>query len=101
MPQERLAHHILTNSATMIGVCVTAVGLVKIAESHIGPSEVDVYFAIIAVIFLGSAFLSYLSVRAREPTAGAGILERMADVLFMTGLLGMTLVAMLFAYEVV
>jgi hypothetical protein len=98
---QRLSSHILPNSATMIGVCVTAVGLVKIAESRIGPSNVDIYFSLTAVIFLGSAVLSYLSVRAQEPSAGTAIIERMADALFMTGLLAMTFIATLFAYEVI
>lgn len=101
MSSDRLANHILPNSATMIGVCVTAVGLVKIAEDRIGPSNVDIYFAMAAILFLGSAVLSYLSVRAGSVGRASAILERMADVLFMTGLLAMTGIATLFAYEVI
>jgi len=101
MAQERLAHHILTNSATMVGVCVTAVGLVKIAESHIGPSEVDIYFSLTALVFVGSALLAYLAIRIPDPERGSAVLERMADFLFIIGLLGLILVAMLFAYEVI
>jgi hypothetical protein len=101
MLSEKLANHILPNSATMIGVCVTAVGLVKIAEGHIGPSNVDIYFALTAIIFLGSAVLSYMSVRTSGPSRGTAIVERMADAMFMAGLLAMTLIATLFAYEVV
>jgi len=101
MPQERLAHHILTHSATMIGVCVTAVGLVKIAESHIGPSQVDIYFSLTALNFAGSALLAYLAIRIPDPAQGSTILERMADALFIIGLLGAILVATLFAYEVI
>jgi len=98
---QKLSGHILPNSATMIGVCVTAVGLVKIAEDRIGPSNVDVYFSLTAVIFLGSAILSYLSVRTEQPNTGTAVVERMADALFMSGLLAMTFIATLFAYEVI
>ncbi|MBV9569990.1 MAG: hypothetical protein JO056_01975 [Alphaproteobacteria bacterium] len=101
MAPEKLAHHILPNSATMIGVCVTAVGLVKIAEDRIGPTYVDVYFALLAIVFLGSAILSYLSVRAGTEAQGASTLEKLADGLFMAGLLGLTCIATLFAYEVI
>ena len=101
MIPERLASHILPNAATMIGVCVTAVGLVKIAERHIGPSNVDIYFSLAAVIFLGSAFLSYITVRSKSQTPGVALIERIADVLFMAGLLALTLIATLFAYEVI
>jgi hypothetical protein len=101
MTEERLASRILPNAATMIGVCVTAVGLVKIAESHIGPSSVDIYFSLAAIIFLGSAMLSYLAIRAPAANRGVATLERMADGLFMLGLLALTLVATMFAYEVI
>ena len=101
MPQGRLASNILPNSATMIGVCVTAVGLVKIAESHIGPSRVDIYFSLAAIIFLGSAILSYIAVRAEEGSPGSATIERMADAMFLLGLLSMTFIAILFAYEVI
>jgi hypothetical protein len=53
------------------------------------------------VIFLGSAVLSYLSIRALQPSLGTAIIERMADALFMSGLLAMTFIATLFAYEVI
>lgn len=103
MPNRRLASHILPNAATMIGVCVTAVGLVKVAEAHIGPSRVDNYCAIAGVVFLVSAFCSYLSLRVPEGsnTNRAAFLERVADVCFMAGLLGLTVIMFLFAYEVI
>lgn len=101
MLPDKLASHILPNSATMIGVCVTAVGLVKIAESRIGPSNVDIYFALTAIIFLGSAALSYMSVRTTTPSRRTAVVERAADALFMAGLLAMTFIATLFAYEVI
>ena len=99
MTQERLANHILPNSAAMIGVCVTMVGLVKIAEAHLGPSHVDIYCAFAALIFLGSALCSYLSLRFEGRLSES--LERIADVFFMAGLLALTLVTILFAYEVI
>jgi hypothetical protein len=101
MSGERLAFHILPNSAAMIGVCITTVGLVKIAEPHIGPSRVDVYCAFAALIFLVSAFCSYMALRFESLEKMSASLERVADASFMAGLLALTLVAMLFAYEVI
>src|SRR6202007_1972336 len=60
---ETLASHILPISATMIGVCATLIGLVKLAEQKLGPSHVDEYAALAAVTFLASALASYLSIR--------------------------------------
>jgi hypothetical protein len=41
-----LSGHILPVSATLIGVCVTLVGLVKVVEIKIGNSRVDEYAAL-------------------------------------------------------
>ncbi len=101
MPQERLALHILPNSATMIGVCVTAVGLVKVAEAHIGPSNVDTYCALAGAVFLVSAICSYLSLRFTRFAGMAAGLERAADICFMLGLIALTGITLLFAYEVI
>ena len=57
------AFHILPASGQMLGVCVTLIGLVKIAEAHIGPSRVDEYASIVSLFFLSSAITSYLSLR--------------------------------------
>jgi hypothetical protein len=101
MPQERLANHILPNAATMIGVCVTAVGLVKVAEGHLGPSNVDIYCALDAVVFMASAFSAYLALRVTDEGPVVKILEKVADVFFVLGLIALTGISVLFAYEVI
>ena len=98
---ESLASHILPVSGTMIGVCVTLIGLVKLAEAKHGSSHVDEYAAMAAVTFLASALSSYLSIRYSDRTRLSVRIERMADVIFLCGLIGITLVATLFAYEVI
>ena len=101
MPAQRLAGHILPTSATMIGICVTLTGLVKIAEAHIGPSHVDEYCALTAVVFLASTSLSYVSLRAVPDERQAQLLERVADILFMIGMFALTAITLMFAYEVI
>ena len=101
MPRERLANHILPNSAAMIGVCVTAVGLVKVAEAHIGPSNVDIYCSLAGTIFLLSALCAYLALRFQSLAPASSLLERIADGCFMLGLISLTGITLLFAYEVI
>jgi hypothetical protein len=96
-----LAAHILPVSGTMIGVCATLIGLAKIAQPTRGPSHVDELAAIAAITFLASALTSYLSIRFGEDTRRGLRLERIADLIFLAGLVGITLVATLFAYEVI
>jgi hypothetical protein len=98
---ESLASHILPVSGTMIGVCATLIGLVKLAEAKYGSSHVDEYAAMAAVTFLTSALTSYLSIRYSDRIRLSFYMERMADLIFLCGLVGITLVATLFAYEVI
>lgn len=98
---EALACHILPVSATMIGVCATLIGLVKLAEEKLGPSHVDEYAALTAVTFLASALASYLSIRYSDRPRLSARIEQIADLIFLVGLVGITLVATLFAYEVI
>ena len=67
--ERALSKHILPSSGTMIGVCATLIGLVKLAEAHIGPSRVDEYAALASLLFLASAIASYISMRHPEPDA--------------------------------
>jgi hypothetical protein len=98
---DALATHILPVSATMIGVCATLIGLVKLAEQKFGPSHVDEYAALVAVTFLASALASYLSIRNSDRPRLSIRIEQIADLIFLGGLVGITLVAALFAYEVI
>jgi hypothetical protein len=101
MATRGLSGHILPNSTAMVGVCVTAIGLVKLLEGRIGPSHVDEYCAVTAIIFSTSAILSYVSIRMETMPNSKGVLERLADFCFMLGLAALTGIAVLFAYEVI
>lgn len=102
MIQDDLSHHILPNASTMLGVCLTGIGLVKVAEAHLGPSHIDEYLALDGICFLVSALCSYGSIRRNRGTAARrSKLEQLADFLFVFGLIAMTFISILFAYELV
>ena len=98
---KELSRHILPTSATMIGICTTFIGLVKVVETRMGPSHVDEYAAVAALLFLVSATSSYLSIRYGAMISLSERCERLADVLFLAGLFSITIIAMLFAYEAI
>ena len=77
------------------------IGLVKLATLKLGTSHVDEYAALVAITFLAGAMTSYLSIRWSDRTPLSIRLERLADAIFLCGLVGITLVATLFAYEVI
>jgi hypothetical protein len=96
-----LSTHILPASGTMIGVSATLIGLVKIAEERIGPSHVDEYAALATLLFLASAITSYVSMRHSDRTALSERCELIADQTFLAGLIGITMISIFFAYEII
>ncbi len=94
-----LAKQILSSSGTMIGLCTTTIGLIKIVEGRIGPSSVDIVIALLASVFLFSAVLSYASIRTAKLHPWSARLEGMADALFISGLISIVVLILLFALE--
>ena len=82
-------------------VCATLIGLAKLAAIKHGTSHVDEYAAVVAVTFLASALTSYLSIRWSDRMRLSIRIEGIADTIFLCGLVGITVVATLFAYEVI
>lgn len=100
---RELSSHILGASAVMIGVATTLVGLVKVARPHIGATHADHYAGIAALLFLFSAGASYLSMSFRHGKhAGLGEkCERVADLVFISGLVGISAISIFYAFEVI
>jgi hypothetical protein len=99
--QQTLSQIILPTSATIVGVCATIIGLVKIMEGQKGNSNVDEYTALVLLLFLISSLTSYLSIRDPSPKTSSIRLELVADVFFLAGLVTLSLVALFFAYEII
>jgi hypothetical protein len=95
--QKNLSGHILPNSATMAGVCVTVISIIK--GMHIGYPGliIDKVLALDSMIFLASGACSYFSMRFSEQ---ATRLENFADGTFMFGLLLMVVGTVGFAFEI-
>lgn len=99
--ERPLSKHILPSSGTMIGVCATLIGLVKIMEAQIGPSRVDEYAAVASLFFLASAVASYTSMRNPKRQRLSERCEAIADQCFLGGLVAITVITLFFAYEVI
>ena len=59
---------------------------------------IDKALAIDCVLFMASALLSFLSFRLEKSTLGW---ERWAEIIFIFGLVSMTIIAVIFAFEIV
>lgn len=87
-----LCIHIFTASAALVGVCLTVIGLLRVvvATTKVGTIADDL-LAADATLFMIACLLSYWALRSRS-VRRMHRLERTADVLFLSGLVLMTVV---------
>jgi plasma-membrane proton-efflux P-type ATPase len=93
-----LSHHILPNSATMVGACIMVISIVKKMPPGTMNFFIDKALAIDSVLFMISALLSFLSIRLERSSTR---LEGWAEIIFILGLVSMTMVAVMFSFEIV
>lgn len=92
-----LSAHILPTSATMIGVCLTALYISLLGPAGTSRVMVDKLLAIDALVFLVSATLSFVSMRSGRRGRR---FEARAEAIFLAGLGLLALVAMVLAFAV-
>jgi hypothetical protein len=79
-----ISRHIVPTAATMVGVCMTVISIVRLMELTANMSTIiDDILAIDSAVFLASCALSYVSLRSK---LNSSRLERSADLLFLGGL---------------
>jgi len=90
-----LIGHILPTSATMVGVCVTAIGIVRLMTAGTVEYYVDKLLAIDSILFVACSSVSFAAVRMADR---AEQLESIAESMFLVGLflLGIASVFMVF-----
>lgn len=93
-----LSTHILPTSATMIGVCMTVLSIGHLGSGSEWHTIIDKLLAVDALVFLSSALLSFISMRASR--LGTSY-ETRAEVVFIVGLglLALGSVALAFAIK--
>lgn len=93
-----ISRHILPTSATMVGVCITVISIVRVMEVHGAVSSaIDDLVALDGAMFLVATILSYAGLRS--PTVGRRV-ERYADLVFLAGLAVMVVASFLLAWEI-
>lgn len=96
-PSSGLSAHILPTSATMIGVCLTALYISLLGPAGTSRVMVDKLLAVDALAFLVSATLSFFSMRSGRKGRR---FEARAEAIFLAGLGILALVAMVLAFAV-
>lgn len=87
--------HILPAAATMVGVCMTAISLVRIVQK--GGVLVAHVVAFASLAFLASAVAAYLAIRRRSKGAP---FETFAEWCFLGGLVLLTFAVIVITFEI-
>lgn len=96
--EDDISIHIFTASAALVGVCLTVIGLIRVVVATINVDTIaDNLLAVDALLFLASCLLAYWALRTRSRRRMYRV-ERLADAIFIAGLLLMTGVCGIIAY---
>jgi branched-subunit amino acid permease len=99
--EEDISIHIFTVSASLVGVCLTVIGIIHIVISMQNINTLaDDLLAMDAFVFLCACLLSYWALRTRSKRRMHQV-ERIADALFLVGLVVMAVVCGLIVYALV
>ena len=98
--EEDICIHIFTVSSAMVGVCLTVIGLIRVAIT-LGKINTlaDDLLAGDALLFLFAALLSYTALRTRGIRRMHRV-ERVADGIFILAMILMTVICTLITYGV-
>ena len=97
--EESIAIHIFAVSATMVGVCLTVIGILNVITSFKKINTwADEITALDAIIFISSCIISYIAIKTKMRKRRL-LLERIADGIFLSGLVLMVVICIFFAYK--
>ncbi|KQN35885.1 hypothetical protein ASE92_07010 [Pedobacter sp. Leaf41] len=97
MPENR-SPHILSTSANLLGICFVV--LTSLKKLNLADDSIIDEFAVVAVmLFMTSCILSFVSMR-RERQESQN-LEKVADFVFLTGLVVLSVATILIAFNLI
>jgi hypothetical protein len=99
--EHELTMHVFSVSAGMVGVCLTAIGILRLVAAQTQAQTIgDDLLAVDAVVFVASAALAFWSFKTPRP-ATRRRLRLVVDALFLGGLAAMACICAIIAYALV
>jgi hypothetical protein len=96
-----LTIHVFTVSATLVGVCLTVIGIMR----HLGGARASHYgtelLALDAFLYLICCILSYSALKMRNHLKRKSLFTNIADYLFIIALSLMAVICGLIVYEII
>lgn len=96
--EENKSPHILNTSATLLGLCFIVLTSIKVSKMQ-DSTLIDETTALAIVLFMSSSILSFLSMRRQEDSNDK--LERIADFIFLFGLVVLFLTTMMVTFNII
>lgn len=94
--RAQVSHHILPTSANLLGLCFLLLSLMKVTKASFA-TLIDECVGVAIIVFLAASIFSYMSIRTASERADR--FERIADVIFLSGLGLLAIVAMIIVLE--
>ena len=99
--EHELTLHVFSISAAMVGVCLTAIGILRLVAAQTKVQTLgDEFLAADAVLFVFCCFLSFWSFKTKQPRLRQK-LRLLVDVVFMSALVVMVGICAIIAYALV
>lgn len=99
--EHELTLHVFSISAAMIGVCLTAIGILRLVAVQTKVQTLgDEFLAADAVLFVFCCFLSFWSFKTKQ-TRLRQRLRLLVDILFMVALVVIVCICAIIAYALV
>jgi len=95
---ENKSPHILNTSATLLGLCFVVLTSIKVSDMQ-DSTLIDETTALAIILFMGSSILSFLSMRKEKGINDR--LEKIADFVFLSGLVVLFLTTMMVTFNIV
>jgi len=89
-----LCNHILTASSNLLGICFVLISIIRISGLH-HKTLLDELALAAVLLFLASSLLSYASIRSARRQLSY---EKVADLIFISGLIFLTLVSIVIMF---
>ena len=96
--KKYISHHILPTSSNLLGLCFVLLSFMKVTRTGL-ETVIDEFVAVAVVLFLAASIFSYASIRTRSDRSDQ--YEKIADVIFLSGLGLLTVTAVIFMFEII
>ncbi len=93
---KNISHHILPTAANLLGLCFVILSVIKVMKLG-AETIIDELVAAAVFVFLVASIFSYASIRSKTQTDRY---EKIADIVFLTGLVLLTITAMIIVFEI-